>query len=210
MVCLESSDTLTLLRIKKMIPKKLSATPPALRSVIGSFSAKAAMNIVKMGEMALTMEQSIGVMSGIAIKKVICVRKNPRTEAKNIFTKSFFSTCSLGRNREISQKSAPAPMERRQKSAMGEMRCPLVKSLHTIMFIPKMEYAMKQARWPRSLAFIVNNSPPLASPSPLLLSMDKREGLVGGCIFFLLITLSTIPSHKPRWHVLQRVRQVAW
>ena len=145
-VCLESSDTLTLFSIKKIIPKKLSATPPALRKVIGSFSANAAINIVKMGEMALTMEQSIGVMSGIAIKKVICVRKNPRTEAKNIFIKSFFSTCSLGKNREISQKSDPAPIERRQKSAMGEMRCPLVKSLHTMMFIPKMEYAMKQAR----------------------------------------------------------------
>jgi hypothetical protein len=68
-----------------MIPKKLSATPPAFLIVMGSFRAKAAMNIVRIGEMALTMEQSIGVMSGIAIRKVICVRKNPRTDAPNIF-----------------------------------------------------------------------------------------------------------------------------
>lgn len=148
-----------------MIPKKLMATPPALRKVMGSFKAKAAMNIVRMGEMALTMEQSMGVMSGIAIRKVICVRKNPRTEAKKIFTKSLRSTFSPEVNREMSQKSNPAPMERKQKSAMGEMRWLLVRSLQTMMLMPKMEYAMKHARWPRSLEFIKLNR--LYRPSPL-------------------------------------------
>ena len=104
------------------MPKKLSITPPILRKVIGSFKAKAAMNIVKIGEMELTIEQSIGVISGIAIKKVICVRKKPRTEAMNIFIRSFGFTFSIGRNSEINQNSNPAPIERKQKSAMGEMR----------------------------------------------------------------------------------------
>ena len=56
----------------------------------------------------------------------------------------------------MSQKSNPAPIERKQKMAMGEMRCPPIKSLHTMMFIPKMEYAMKQARWPRSFEFMMS------------------------------------------------------
>ena len=137
-----------------MIPKKLMATPPALRKVMGSFKAKAAMNIVRMGEMALTMEQSMGVMSGMAIRKVICVRKKPSTDAKNIFTKSFRSTGPPGVNREIIQQSNPAPMERKQKSAMGEIRWLLVKSLQTMMLMPKMEYAIKQAKWPRNFEFI--------------------------------------------------------
>ena len=135
----DASEADTLLSIKKMIPKKLIATPPALRKVMGSFKTKAAINIVRIGEMALTMEQSMGVISGMAIRKVICVRKKPNTEAKNIFTKSFRSTFWPGVNKEMSQKSIPAPIERRQKRAIGDMRWLLVRSLQTMMLMPKIE-----------------------------------------------------------------------
>jgi hypothetical protein len=44
------------------------------------------MNIVYTGESEVIIEQSIGVMRDIAIKKNICVRKNPRTDAAKILT----------------------------------------------------------------------------------------------------------------------------
>lgn len=83
------------------------------------------------------MEQSMGVMSAIAIRKVICVRKKPKTEAAKIFGKSRLSTCSAGMKRERIQKRDPAPKERRQNRAMGEIKSLLVISLHITMFRPK-------------------------------------------------------------------------
>ena len=75
-----------------------------------------------MGESELTMEQSMGVMSGMAIRKVTCVMKKPSMEAMRIFPKSFFSTFSFGKKKERSQKSKPAPNERTKNKVMGESR----------------------------------------------------------------------------------------
>ena len=79
--------------------------------------------------------------------------KNPSIDAANIFGRSFLSTFSFGMNRDRIQKREPAPMERRQKMARGEIRPPLVRSLQTIMLNPKMEYAIRQARWPANEIF---------------------------------------------------------
>jgi len=49
---------------------------------------------------------------------------------------------------DISQKIAPAPIDRKQNSAMGEMALLLVRSLHTMMFTPKIAYAIKHAICP--------------------------------------------------------------
>jgi len=106
------------------------------------------MNMVKMGESELTMEQSIGVISGIAIRKVICVMKNPSTDAMSILNRSFYSTCSLGVKRDMDQKSRAAPSERMKNSVIGVKMLLLVRSLHTMMLIPNMAYAMKQAMCP--------------------------------------------------------------
>ena len=95
------------------------------------------------------MEQSIGVMREIAIKKHICVRKNPRTDAAKIFGRSRRSTLSFGIKREIIQKSEPAPIERIVKSASGEITPLEVKSLQTTMLSPKIRYAVKQAICPK-------------------------------------------------------------
>lgn len=64
-------DARVLFNIKYIIPAKLKSTPPAFFNVMGSLSTIAAINIVYMGDMELTMEQSIGVISDIAIKNVI-------------------------------------------------------------------------------------------------------------------------------------------
>ena len=48
----------------------------------------------------------------------------------------------------MSQKRAPAPMERMQNRAIGLMSRLLVRSLQTMMLMPKMAYAMKHARCP--------------------------------------------------------------
>ena len=60
-----------LFNIKYTMPQKLSSTPDAFFRVIGSLSTMAAINMVYIGDIEATMEQSIGVMSGIAIKNVI-------------------------------------------------------------------------------------------------------------------------------------------
>ena len=55
---------------------------------------------------------------------------------------------------DISQNRHPAPIARRQKIASGEIRCPLVRSLQTMMLNPKIAYAIKQARWPIMESFL--------------------------------------------------------
>ena len=84
------------------------------------------------------MEQSIGVMSGIAIRNEICVRKNPRTEAANILSRSFHYTFSLAVIIDSSQNIAPAPIDRIVKIATGEIILLPVRSLHNMMLTPKM------------------------------------------------------------------------
>jgi hypothetical protein len=84
------------------------------------------------------MEQCIGVISGIALRKVSCVRKNPRKDAAKIFTKSPRSTFSAGMNNERIQKNALAPSDLTVKIASGDMALDVVRSLHTIIFMPKM------------------------------------------------------------------------
>jgi hypothetical protein len=94
------------------------------------------MNIVRIGEMALTMEQSIGVILGMAYKNVSWQMKNPRMAAISIFGKSLLSTFSEGLNIEIIQKREPAPTDLKVNSASGDM--PLLdRSLLTIMLRPK-------------------------------------------------------------------------
>jgi hypothetical protein len=55
----------------------------------------------------------------------------------------------------MSQKSEPAPKERKQNKAIGEMSRLLVKSLQTMMLMPKMAYAMKHARCPVVFSFMI-------------------------------------------------------
>ena len=64
-------DVATLLTIRYMIPMKLIATPMDFFQVMGSLMAMAATAIVYIGAMAVSMEQSIGVMYGIPTRKVI-------------------------------------------------------------------------------------------------------------------------------------------
>jgi hypothetical protein len=59
-----------LFNIRKSIPQRLSATPPAFCQLKGSFSTIAAMNIVYIGDIELIIEQCIGVTSGMAMRKV--------------------------------------------------------------------------------------------------------------------------------------------
>ena len=54
----------------------------------------------------------------------------------------------------MNQKRDPAPMERMQNRAIGLMRRLLVRSLQTMMLMPKMAYAMKHARCPVVFSFI--------------------------------------------------------
>ena len=84
------------------------------------------------------MEQSIGVISEIAIRKEVCVKKNPNMEAMKMRGKSLISTFSEGMKRESNQNSNPAPMERRANRANGDNRWLPVMSLQTIIFKPKM------------------------------------------------------------------------
>jgi len=67
-----------------MMPQQLRTTPPTFLSDMGSFIATAAMNMVYIGDSELIMEQSIGDMSGMAMRKDSCVRKKPRKDARNI------------------------------------------------------------------------------------------------------------------------------
>ena len=116
--------------------------------------------MVKMGESELTIEQSIGVISGIAIRKVICVMKNPSTDAINILNRSFFSTCSFGVKSDMDQNSRDAPNERMKNRVVGVKRLLLVRSLHTMMLMPNIAYAMKQAMCPiafPSVSFMFTN-----------------------------------------------------
>ena len=139
---------LVFLNISNNIPDKLSNTPPAFLKVIGSFSTRAAMNIVYIGESELMIEQCIGVISGMATRNVSWVTKYPRNAARKILGISLNSTFSLGRKIESIQKSAPAPNDLNVKIAMGEISFPLVRSLQTIIFTPKIAYAIKHARCP--------------------------------------------------------------
>jgi len=113
-----------------------------------------------MGESEATIEQSIGVIWGIAIRKVICVRKKPSTDATKIFGKSSRSTISFGLNSEMNQKRIPAPDERSVKRASGEIVLLDVKSLHTMMLSPKIRYAVKHAMCPKMefFSFIITNN----------------------------------------------------
>lgn len=153
------------MRIKYKIPPKLNTTPPIFFADSGSLIAKAAINMVYRGESEATIEQSIGVIWEIAIRKVICVRKKPSTDAARILGRSRFSTTSFGLNSEISQKRAPAPNERSVKRASGVIVLLDVKSLHTIMLSPKIRYAVKHAICPKMEFFsfiIINNSAKIA------------------------------------------------
>ena len=69
-------------------------------------------------------------------------------DATKILGKSLRSMGSFGMKSDMSQNSAPAPTERRQKIVIGDMYCPLVRSLQMIMLKPNMAYAVKHARWP--------------------------------------------------------------
>ena len=111
-----------------------------------------------MGDSDAKIEQSIGVMYGMPAKNDSWQVKNPSIDAANILRKSFLSTFSLGINNDINQNKPPAPMALRQKMVSGESKCPLVKSLHTIMLKPKMAYAAKQAKCPKidKLFFIID------------------------------------------------------
>ena len=135
----------TLLIIRNTTPKKLSATPEAFFNVIGSLRAMDAIIIVNIGDVALTIEQSIGVMSLMARRKESCVPKYPRADAKIIIGKSRLSTFSLGKNKEISQKSVQAPMARKQNNSIGGIIPLAVRSLHVTMLTPNIAYARKQA-----------------------------------------------------------------
>ena len=128
------------------MPIKLRMTPPVFFHVMGSFSAMAAIIMVYMGDSAVSMEQSMGVMYGMPAKKVYWHTKNPNIDAATIFSRSFFSTFSLGINSDISQNNPPAPNERKQKIVSGDSSCPLVKSLQTMMLNPKIAYATKHTK----------------------------------------------------------------
>ena len=121
-----------------MTPMKHTATPPAFFSVIGSFRAMAATNKVKIGVMELMMEVSKVVAILMAFRKVSCVKKSPSMEAMKIFHKSLNGTFSLGMKHEMSQNRMVAPMARRLKSPIGEMRLEFDKSLQMMMLNPKM------------------------------------------------------------------------
>ena len=99
----------------------------------------------------------MGVIWEIAIRKVICARKKPSTEAAKIFGRSRLSTASFGINSEMSQKSVPAPNERNVKRASGEIVLLDVKSLQTMMLSPKIRYAVKHAMCPKMEFFIYDN-----------------------------------------------------
>lgn len=95
-------------------------------------------------------------MRDMAKRNDACARKKPSTEAPNILGRSRSSTLSLGRKIEISQNNAPAPIERREKSANGDIAPLVVSSLHTTILSPNIRYAVKQARWPiMVLLFII-------------------------------------------------------
>ena len=70
--------------------------------------------------------------------------------------KSRTGTFSFGVKADRSQNSAAAPMERIQKSAMGDNCAKLAMSLHTMVLSPKITYAKNAAKCPniRSLDFI--------------------------------------------------------
>lgn len=138
LVCVTAEfPKLTLLRMSITTPVKLIATPPAFFKVIGSFNAMAAVNMVNIGVMAVMIAVSIGVVILMASRKLICVRNNPNIEAMKIFHKSLNGTLSFGKNSETIQKSNVAPMARKLKSPMGEMRQELVRSLQMMMLNPK-------------------------------------------------------------------------
>lgn len=65
--------------------------------------------------------------------------------------KSFGATFSQGQNRDMIQNSSPAPNALSVKIAIGEIRCPPVRSLHTMILTPKIAYAVKHAACPASL-----------------------------------------------------------
>ena len=140
-----------LLNIRKMSPARLSMTPPAFFKVMGSLRTIAAMNIVKIGDRAVTIEQSIGVMWAIPFRKVSCVSRKLKTDAPKIFKKSCFSTLSLRENIESIQNAVAANTDLKLKIASGESQLPLVRSLQMMMLRPKIEYAKKQARCPADL-----------------------------------------------------------
>ena len=84
------------------------------------------------------MEQSIGVMSGMAMRNEICVRKKPNTEAAKIFRRSFAGTFSLVVSIDRSQKMLPAPIDLNVNMATGDIILLEVRSLHNMILTPKM------------------------------------------------------------------------
>ena len=95
-------------------------------------------NIVIIGVIVATMVASIGVVMVMAFRNVICVRNKPSIEAMKMPPRSRTGTFSFGVKIDKSQNRAAAPMERMQKSAIGD-NCPKFEmSLHTMVFSPKM------------------------------------------------------------------------
>lgn len=123
---------------------------------MGSFMKMADTNIVIIGVMVATMVASIGVVMVMAFKNEICVRNKPSIEAMKMAPKSRTGTFSFGVKADRSQNSAAAPMERIQKSAIGDNCAKLAMSLHTMVLSPKITYAKNAAKCPniRSLDFI--------------------------------------------------------
>lgn len=67
--------------------------------------------------------------------------------------RSFFSTFSLGRKSESSQKRHVAKKDLRQNKPIGEIRFAFARLLHPTRFIPNIRYAEKQAICPVSRLF---------------------------------------------------------
>ena len=75
----------TELKIRKRMPTKLSATPPAFFPVMGSPRKKKAKNMVKMGPRVPMIAVSMADVMVMAMRKVICGTNSPTSEAAAIF-----------------------------------------------------------------------------------------------------------------------------
>ena len=107
--------------------------------VTGSFKATAATTMVIMGVQVLAMLTSMEVAKVMAFRKLTWVRNSPSMEATKIFGRSLGSIFSFGMNSESSQKSAVAPMARRQNKSIGLNTCALEMFLQHTMLNPKMQ-----------------------------------------------------------------------
>ena len=104
----------------------------------------------------MMIEQFIGVICGIAERKVYCVRKKPSTDATKILGRSLRETRFVGFMKEIIQNRLPATSALRQKSVSGEKICPAERSFVVTILTPNIAYAVKHAACPSKvfLSFI--------------------------------------------------------